>query len=100
MSQRHDSDADCDRLQDAMAELALGTLAGRERAVAVKHLEHCPACQGQVAATAVVVDQLLQLVAPATAPAGFEMGLFAPLAVEPKASSTRRVLRRVRRTSP
>jgi hypothetical protein len=39
------SDMTCAELADVAAELALGVLTGRERAMAVAHLDNCDTCR-------------------------------------------------------
>jgi hypothetical protein len=82
MSDRNDMT--CAELADVAAELALGVLTGRERALAVAHLEKCDACREDVRQLMATGEQLLELLPPAEPPAGFEtrvlerLGLPAP----------------------
>jgi hypothetical protein len=82
MSDRNDMT--CAELADVAAELALGVLTGRERALAVAHLEKCDACREHVRQLMATSEQLLELLPPAEPPAGFEtrvlerLGLPAP----------------------
>lgn len=70
----------CEQVDDAAPELALGILAGDERAAVLTHLEACPACQQVVSSLAGVTDQLLLVLAPAVEPpGGFEGRVLAPL---------------------
>ncbi|MGH3250955.1 MAG: hypothetical protein ACRDOI_32765, partial [Trebonia sp.] len=86
MSER--SDMTCAELADVAAELALGVLTGRERALAVAHLHECDACREDVRQLMATGEQLLELLPPAEPPAGFEtrvlkrLGLPAPPAGE------------------
>ena len=64
--------ADCERLHDLAAELALGIADGADRAWALEHLADCPECRARIERLAGLADELL-LVAPAIEPpAGFE----------------------------
>jgi hypothetical protein len=69
----------CEELADVAAELALGVLTGRERAVAVAHLETCDECREDVRQLMATGEQLLELLPPAEPPAGFEIGVLARL---------------------
>jgi hypothetical protein len=74
----------CGELADVAAELALGVLTGRERAMAIAHLDHCDDCREDVRQLMATGEQLLELLPPAEPPAGFEtrvlerLGLPAP----------------------
>jgi hypothetical protein len=74
----------CAELADVAAELALGVLTGRERAVAVAHLDTCDTCREDVRQLMATGEQLLELLPSAEPPAGFEsrvldrLGLPAP----------------------
>jgi hypothetical protein len=59
-------------MADVAAEVALGVLTGRERAMAVAHLEECETCREDVRQLMATSDQLLELLPPAEPPAGFE----------------------------
>jgi hypothetical protein len=78
------NDMTCAELADVAAELALGVLTGRERAMAVAHLSDCDGCREDVRQLMATGEQLLQLLPPAEPPAGFEtrvlerLGLPAP----------------------
>ena len=77
-------DMTCGELAEVAAELALGVLTGRERAIAVAHLGKCDACREEVRQLMATGEQLLELLPPAEPPAGFEtrvldrLGLSAP----------------------
>ena len=73
------SDMTCAELADAAAELALGVLTGRERAVAVAHLSECDGCREDVRQLMATGEQLLELLPPAEPPAGFETRVLARL---------------------
>jgi hypothetical protein len=66
------NDMTCAELADVAAELALGVLTGRERAMAVAHLDRCDACREDVRQLMATGEQLLELLPPAEPPAGFE----------------------------
>jgi hypothetical protein len=74
----------CAEMSDVAAELALGVLTGRERAVAIAHLDACDACREHVRQLMATGEQLRELLPPAEPPAGFEtrvlerLGLPAP----------------------
>jgi hypothetical protein len=78
------NDMSCAELADVAAELALGVLTGRERAMAVAHLDQCDACREDVRQLMATGEQLLELLPPAEPPAGFEtrvldrLGLLGP----------------------
>jgi hypothetical protein len=78
------NDMTCAELADVAAELALGVLTGRERAMAVAHLDECDACREDVRQLMATGEQLLELLPSAEPPAGFEtrvlerLGLPAP----------------------
>jgi hypothetical protein len=63
---------DCDRVREVAPELALGILAGEERARALQHLAGCGRCRRHVAELAEVVDELLALTPSREPPLGFE----------------------------
>jgi hypothetical protein len=65
-------DMTCAELADVAAELALGVLTGRERAMAVAHLDACDGCREHVRQLMATGEQLLELLPPAEPPAGFE----------------------------
>lgn len=66
------NDMSCAELADVAAELALGVLTGRERAMAVAHLDQCDACREDVRQLMATGEQLLELLPPAEPPVGFE----------------------------
>ena len=51
----------CAAVSDDLAELALGTLTGRERVAALSHLEAAPAARAEVDELSAAADQLLHL---------------------------------------
>lgn len=64
--------AECAAFADLLAELALGTLGGTERADVLAHLDHCAACRETTASFAAIVDVLPTLVPEVEPPSGFE----------------------------
>jgi hypothetical protein len=67
-----DPTADCGRFRELAPEIALGLVAGHERAEAVAHLQDCPACRQHTARLGVVHDRLRALIPAAEPPVGFE----------------------------
>jgi hypothetical protein len=84
------NDMTCAELADVAAELALGVLTGRERAVAVAHLDQCDGCREYVRQLMATGEQLVELLPAVEPPAGFEtrvlarLGLPAPAEEEPR----------------
>jgi hypothetical protein len=74
-----DNDMTCAELSEAVAELALGVLTGRERALAVTHLDDCDACREDLRQLTATGERLLELLPPAEPPAGFETRVLARL---------------------
>ncbi|HUZ21632.1 MAG TPA: zf-HC2 domain-containing protein [Acidimicrobiales bacterium] len=70
----------CGRFADDLAELALGTLTGRERAELLGHLEGCPRCTEEVEGLSAAADSLLLAVPEAEPPVGFEVRVLDRLA--------------------
>ncbi|MFF8992055.1 hypothetical protein ACF09H_19320 [Streptomyces sp. NPDC014983] len=66
------SDANCEKLREIGAELALGVLPGRERAEAVAHLDRCADCRELVRQLTLVGDRLIGLLPCQEPPLGFE----------------------------
>ncbi|AOR35362.1 hypothetical protein BFF78_33660 [Streptomyces fodineus] len=66
------SDANCDKLREIGAELALGVLPGRERAEAMAHLDRCADCREYVRQLTLVGDRLIGLLPDRAPPPGFE----------------------------
>jgi hypothetical protein len=63
---------ECATMDDDLAELALGSLAGRQRAAALAHLDGCPRCGAEVDKLSAVADELLHLVPQVEPSVGFE----------------------------
>ena len=72
---------DCGRCADAIAELALGISTGRERALALAHVEACPRCHAEVERLSLAADSLLEVVPAIEPPLGFEVRLMDRLGV-------------------
>ncbi|MGH9209545.1 MAG: hypothetical protein ACRD2C_02575 [Acidimicrobiales bacterium] len=77
----------CGRLDEIVAELALGLLDGAERATALAHIERCGDCQAEVAALTAVGEQLLLLAPEVPPPAGFESRVLTRIAPAPEGLS-------------
>lgn len=73
----------CDDVADELAELALGTLTGRDRVVVLAHIEGCARCSAEVEQLSVAADALLQVAPAIEPPLGFEVRLFDQLGVPP-----------------
>lgn len=81
---------------ELLPELALGILAGAERAEVLAHLDRCASCRDESAAWAATADALPLLLAEAEPPAGFESRTLQRLeserALVPRQPLIRRVL--------
>jgi hypothetical protein len=73
------NDMSCEEMSEVAAELALGVLTGRERAMAIEHLDNCDECRENVRQLMATGEQLLELLPPAEPPAGFETRVLARL---------------------
>jgi len=80
---------DCTEFETVAAELALGTLTGRERAAALAHLEGCSECRRHLDTLMHAADMLLLLAPQIEPPTGFEGRALARLDRVPQ-SRTRR----------
>jgi len=67
-----DLGADCARFRELAPEIALGLVAGHERAEALAHLQRCPACRQHTTELGAVHDRLRALIPAAEPPVGFE----------------------------
>ncbi len=67
--------AACEIVQLLAAELALGSLTGDERSLALAHLEQCEICRQIVEGLSQAADALLLAAPEADPPVGFEVGL-------------------------
>jgi hypothetical protein len=63
---------ECAAVDGDLVELALGSLAGRQRAAALAHLDGCPRCGAEVERLSAVADELLHLVPQVEPSVGFE----------------------------
>ncbi len=66
------SEIRCEEARDLAAEMALGTLAGDERARLIRHVGSCSQCRAIVEGLSEVADSLLLLAPEEEPPAGFE----------------------------
>jgi len=80
----------CERYAGDLAELALGSLAGRDRARALDHVESCPRCAEELEQLTRVADTLVQVAPEVDPPMGFEVRLFERMGVTPADRSHRR----------
>jgi hypothetical protein len=67
--------APCEDVARALPELALGILAGRERAVVLAHVEQCPGCGTELEQLSLTADALLRTAPEIEPPVGFEVRL-------------------------
>jgi hypothetical protein len=82
----------CDLAQELGPDLALGTLAGDERAQLLDHIASCQSCADQVTDLGTVVDRLLLLAPSVDPPAGFETAVLRRIAPERRRRWPTRVL--------
>lgn len=80
----------CDHYDDDLAELALGTLTGRDRAEVLAHVESCGRCAGEVEELSRAADVLLQVAPEAEPPVGFEVRLLEQMTAQQQAGRTGR----------
>lgn len=66
------SQADCERLHELGAEVALGIADGEQRAWALDHLAECGDCRERIERLSALADELLLLAPGVEPPAGFE----------------------------
>jgi anti-sigma factor RsiW len=69
----------CSQCQDRAAELAAGVLEERERPETLAHLQSCARCQTSVAALAMTVTRLVDLLPEMDPPDGFAERVLAAL---------------------
>jgi predicted anti-sigma-YlaC factor YlaD len=86
----HDPEV-CEDIRMELAEFALGTLSGRDRAQVLEHLDSCPGCSAEMASLSSVADSMLQLAPEADPTPGFELRIVERLNVETPHRSRRRV---------
>jgi hypothetical protein len=67
----------CSELADVAAELALGALTGRERALALAHLDTCEGCRESVLRLMTAAGELPGLLPASDPPQGFEAAVIA-----------------------
>jgi hypothetical protein len=79
----------CSDLEVLAPDLALGQVAGDERAQALEHLDSCARCRELVAELSVTVDTVGALAPPAEPPAGFEARVLDRVDVEARRSARR-----------
>jgi hypothetical protein len=77
------SDLTCEQLRDVAAELALDLLSGRDRALALAHVNRCDACREHVRSLTGVGDRLLDLAPGVEPPVGFEDRVLARMGMTP-----------------
>ncbi|MEU1407960.1 zf-HC2 domain-containing protein [Streptomyces sp. NPDC005728] len=87
------SDANCEKVREIGAELALGVLPGRERAEAVAHLDRCADCREYVEQLTLVGDGLIGLLPDREPPPGFETRVARSLAQNATAHEVRQSAR-------
>jgi hypothetical protein len=80
------TDMNCEDFERLGAELALGTLDGRERAEVLAHVEHCPNCRQELLLLSDIADRLVELTPSAEPPVGFETRVLAVLSAAGPAS--------------
>ena len=87
------SGATCDEVRGAAAELALGVLAGEERARVLEHARDCAACRAHLDELAVVAQEILTAAPAHEPPPGFESRVLDALRpARPRAARRRRRL--------
>jgi len=74
----------CEEVCALAPELALGIVAGDERARALEHLADCPACRARLEELSSVADELLMLAPAQEPPAGFESRVLGRLEPPPR----------------
>jgi hypothetical protein len=90
----------CDAVQDDLVELALGVLSGRDRAVALAHVETCPDCAARLERLSFAADRLLEVGEEVQPPIGFESRLAGHLGWTRQRSGWRRHLQLPGRPKP
>jgi hypothetical protein len=87
---------DCARVDDVLAESALGLLDGDERAEVLAHIATCPVCEQHLGALASAADALLVGGPEVEPPVGFEAAVIARLGEEPAREPSRPAAHRPR----
>ena len=85
----------CEVVRDELAELALGTLTGRQRSAALAHVASCRGCRAELEHLALAADALVQLAPSVEPPVGFEVRLFERTGLGAAPAPRRRRRRRV-----
>jgi hypothetical protein len=75
------SEHGCEQHQEALCELALGVLTGRDRAQALAHVDSCPRCAEELEQLSRAADAIVQAAGEAEPPMGFEVRLFERMGV-------------------
>lgn len=75
------SEHGCEEHQEALSELALGVLTGRDRARALVHVDSCPRCAEELEQLSRAADAVVQAAPEAEPPMGFEVRLFERMGV-------------------
>ncbi|PKW06667.1 hypothetical protein SAMN05428944_6271 [Streptomyces sp. 1222.5] len=91
------SDANCEKLREVGAELALGVLPGRERAEAIAHLDRCAGCREFVRQLTGIGDRLIGLLPDGEPPPDFETRVARRLTQRAAGSEGQRAARAVGR---
>jgi hypothetical protein len=73
------TDLTCGEVRPTLPEVALGVAEGRERAVALTHIETCDECRSHLANLTGVSDAVTSLTPPAEPPPGFETRVISQL---------------------
>src|SRR6266508_2329690 len=79
----------CHQVREVAPELALGVLAGQERAAALQHLAGCGSCRRHLAELAEVADELLLQAPSREPPVGFESRVVGRLTGRPPTARRR-----------
>jgi hypothetical protein len=74
-------DRGCARYENELAELALGVLTGRERALVLSHVESCPRCAEELEVLSRTADTVVLAAPEMDPPLGFEVRLFERMGV-------------------
>ena len=93
MSDDIEASGQCEVVQGELAELALGTLSGRNRSEALGHVASCLRCEAELERLSIVADALLHLAPEMEPPLGFELRLAERLRAAPPAQEPRRLRR-------
>jgi hypothetical protein len=89
MSAEH-PDSACAEISHALPELALGILTGRDRAIALAHVESCSRCADELEQLARAADAVVRVAPELEPPVGFEVRLFSRMGVGDDELSARR----------